>query len=96
MGMLLDMTAYLLTLLLHLAALLVALDWLFHRLPGAGLHPLRRALFRLLFPLRRWGDSLGLRRDNMDFTPVFLIALMLGVGRFGLPWLALLGFSLRG
>jgi hypothetical protein len=95
MGLLLSDFAYALTLLLHLAALLIALEWLSHQIPGAGLNPARKALFKATYPFLKLGSLLGLRRAAFDLTPGVLIVLLLLVSRLGLPWIAWLGFSLR-
>ncbi|MGH7739329.1 MAG: hypothetical protein ACREL1_04210 [bacterium] len=96
MGFFLNDLVYGLTLLLHLAVLLIALEWAFHFLPGVGLHPVRRFLFNAVFPFSKLGDRLGLRGQNYNWTPGVMIVLILLVSRLGLPWIAYFGFSIRG
>ncbi len=95
MGILLSDLVYLLTFLLHLTVLLIALEWVGRRIPGAGLNPLRRFLFNAVFPFLKWGSLLGLRRERFDLTPAVMMVLILFISRLGLPWIAYFGFSIR-
>jgi hypothetical protein len=96
MGIILCDFAYALTLLLHLAALLIGLAWISHQMPGAGFNPARKFLFKTTYPFSKLGTLLGLRRAAFDWTPGVMIVLLLLVSRLGLPWIAWIGFSLRG
>jgi len=95
-GLFLSALAYGLTFLLHLAALLIALEWALRALPAAGLNPLRRFLFKALFPLLKLGQALGMNREGFDLTPGFLMVTILLFSRWILPWMALAGYHLRG
>ena len=95
MGILLSDLTYLLTLFLHLTALLIALEWISHQIPGAGFNSTRKVLFKVTYPFLKLGALWGLRRAGFDWTPAVMIVFILMVSRLGLPWIALLGFSLR-
>jgi hypothetical protein len=95
MGIVLSDLTYLLTLLLHLTALLLALEWIGHQIPGARLNYARKVLFKATYPFLKWGALLGLRRAGFDLTPAVMIVFVLMVSRLGLPWIALIGFSSR-
>ena len=96
MGIILCDFTYALTLFLHLTALLIGLEWIGHQIPGAGFNPARKFLFKTTYPFLKLGAFLGLRRASFDWTPGVMIVLLLLVSRLGLPWIAWLGFSLRG
>ena len=87
---------YALTLVLHAIAFILILEWAVHWLPGAFWNPLRRALFRFSYPFLKAGEIFGVRWGNFDATPLVAAALLLLVTRWGLPWLVLLSYSLRG
>ncbi len=96
MGTILCDFAYALTILLHLMALLIGFEWVGHQIPGAGLNPARKFLFKTTYPFLKLGALLGLRRTAFDWTPGVMIVLLLLVSRLGLPWVVWFGFSLRG
>jgi hypothetical protein len=89
--------AYVLEVLFNLGAFLLFLEWLVHLLPGAGLNPVRRGLFRISFPLLQWSDRYcAVKWGTLNSRGILLAALLLMVGRYGVPWLILFSFSLRG
>ena len=89
--------AYLLAILCDLGAFLLVLEWLIHVLPGAGLNPIRRGLFRLSLPFLQWCDRCFIVKwGSFNSRGLILAALFLIVARYGVPWLVLLSFSLRG
>jgi hypothetical protein len=89
--------AYLLLLLCDLGAFLLILEWLVHLLPGAGLNPMRRVLFRISFPFLRWSDRYCVMKWGSFHSRGLLLAVFLvAIGRYGIPWLVLFSFSLRG
>ena|SRR5579859_3956429 len=89
--------AYLLMALFYLLAFVLLVEWFFHLLPGWWLNPVRRFLFRLSFPLLKWGEAcFPLRIGSVDFTPLLMALTLLMISRYGIPWLILWSFSLRG
>jgi hypothetical protein len=89
--------AYVLAVLFNLGAFLLLLEWLVHLLPGAGLNPIRRGLFRISLPLLQWSDGcFAIKWGAFNSRGIFLAALILMVSRYGIPWLILFSFSLRG
>ena len=96
-GQALSLLAYLLTVLLDLAAVLLILEWLVHLLPGAGLNFARRGLFLATYPLIKWSDGFfSIRRGSFNSRGFFTAVLFLLLSRYGIPWLVLWGYSLRG
>lgn len=97
MGFLIADAAYFFSALLDGLALLLAFDWLLKIMPGAGLNSARRFLFRACFPVLKWGGRLFFRGALSPETGGLWLAVLLAVvSRFGVPWLILLGYSLRG
>lgn len=95
-GQALSLLAYLLTILLDLAALLLILEWLVHLLPGAGLNFARRGLFLATYPLLKWSDGFFSVRWGFFNSRGFFTAVLLSLlSRYGIPWLVLLSYSLR-
>jgi hypothetical protein len=89
--------AYLLAILCDLLAILLALEWLVHLLPGPGLNFARRVLFRASLPWLKWCDRFfSLKVGSFNSRGLFMALLFLAIGRYGLPWLILFSYSLRG
>ena len=89
--------AYLVALFCNLGALFLALEWLAHALPGAWLNPLRRNLFGITFPILKFSDRfLSFRLDSFDSRGLLAALLLLAIGHYGVPWLVMYGFSVRG
>ncbi|HUO58607.1 MAG TPA: hypothetical protein VMV05_10575 [bacterium] len=89
--------SYLAMMACDIAAFLLLLEWLVHLLPGAGLNPLRRSLFLMLYPLLKFSDRFLSFKWPGGGTRGLLAALILVlISRYGLPWLVLFSFSLRG
>ena len=89
--------AYFLSFLCDLGALLLIVEWLVHALPGAWLNPVRKGFFELSFPLLQWSDRfLSFRLDSFNARGLLTALLLLAVGFCGIPWLVVLGYSLRG
>jgi hypothetical protein len=96
-GTLIANAAALLGLLFQLTALVLFLDWAVHHLPGAAWNPLRRTLFRAVQPFLSWsGRSFSVQWGAFDSRGLFTAILLLAAARWGIPWLILLGHSLRG
>ena len=97
MGFFITDMAYLLALLLNLAAFLLFAEWLVHSLPGAGLNGIRKLLFEASFPLLRWSD-LFLSVTGRAFHSRGLLTglLLLMIEHYAVPWLVILSYSLRG
>ena len=89
--------AYGLSLLCNLGAFLLIVEWLVHTLPGAWLNPLRRGLFGICFPLLKWSDRLlSFRLDSFNVRGLLTALFLLTLSFCGIPWLVVLGYSLRG
>lgn len=89
--------AYLLAVLCNLGTFLLVLEWLVHLIPGAGLNPIRRGLFRVSFPFLQWSDRyFAVKWGSFNSRGLILAVLFLIVGRYGVPWLVLFSFSSRG
>ena len=89
--------AYLLAVLLDLAAFLLFAEWLVHSLPGSGLNGIRRVLFRATLPLLKWSDSLFTTQwGGLSFRGLGIAVLLLLLEHCAVPWLVLLSYSLRG
>ncbi len=89
--------ALLLTLFCNVYALVLMMDWLFHSLPGSFLNPVRKLFFYLTLPLlkpcRSW---FSFQWNGFDSRGLGLAFILWMLGRFGIPWLCLWGFALRG
>jgi len=89
--------AYLLVIGCYLLAFLLVLEWLFHELPGSGLNFARRALFRISLPWLKWCEQFfSLKVGSFNSRGLFMALLFLVISRYGLPWLILFSYSLRG
>src|SRR5690242_11651391 len=89
--------AYLLLVLFYLMAFVLLVEWLFHLLPGAWLNSVRRLLFRISFPMLKMGEAcFPLRIGAVDLTALLMALTLLAICRYGIPWLILWGFSIRG
>ena len=87
----------LLVLFCNLAAYLLICEWLLHVLPGAGLNFARRALFKASFPLLKLSDGfLTLKWRSFNSRGLLMAVLLLLISRYGVPWLVLFSYSLRG
>jgi len=97
MGQVLSLAAYLLSAFLDLAALLLILEWLLHLVPGAGLNFARRGLFLATYPFLKWSDGFfSLKWGSFNSRGFFMAVLLLLLSRYGIPWLVLLSYSMRG
>ena len=89
--------AYLLALLCDFGAFLLVLEWLVHLLPGAGLNPVRRALFQLSYPLLKWNERFLVPRwGSFNSRGLLTAFLLLVISRYGVPLIVLYSYSLRG
>jgi uncharacterized protein YggT (Ycf19 family) len=89
--------AYLGIVLCDLGALLLALEWLTHFLPGETLNPLRRVLFRITFPFLKFGDQFfPTKWGKFNSRGLIMAVFLIVISRYGMPWLVLLSFSMRG
>lgn len=96
MGQVLALLADFLLVLLDLSALLLVLEWFVHFLPGTALHPVRRILFNTTFPILKLNQYfLSLKWGRFDTRGLLLALFFWFLGRFGVPWLVLLSYSLR-
>lgn len=97
MGYWLADSAYLTAFLLNLAAFVLAVEWLLHALPGPGLNGFRRLFFMASYPLLKWTDGfLSFRWGSFNSRGLLTAILFLAVSRYGIPWLVLMAYSLRG
>ncbi len=89
--------AYLLAIVCNLEAFILVLEWLVHLFPGAGLNPIRRTLFRISFPFLQWSDRyFEIKVDFFNSRGLLLAVLFLIISLYGVPWLVLFSFSMRG
>jgi uncharacterized protein YggT (Ycf19 family) len=95
MGICLAYFTYALTLVIHVIALALMLEWIFRWLPGVVFNPVRRILFQVSFPFLKVGEIFGLRWGKFDAGPLLMVVLLLLLSRLWLPWLVLLSYSLR-
>ncbi len=97
MGYFLADSAYLTTLLLNLAAFVLLVEWLLHAVRGPALNGFRRLFFLVSYPLLKWSDGfLSIRWGSFNSRGLLTAILFLAVSRYGIPWLVLLAYSLRG
>ncbi len=88
--------AYFLAILCNLGTFLLMLEWLVHLLPGAGLNPIRRGLFRASFPFLQWCDRyFAVKWGSFNSRGLLLAFLFFVLGRYGVPCLILFSFSFR-
>jgi hypothetical protein len=89
--------AYLLLPICQVLAFLLCLEWVLHAVPGAGLNPVRRGLFLSLFPLLSLSERFFSIEIGKFRSRGLLLALSLSIiGRYGVPWLVLASYGLRG
>lgn len=89
--------AYLLSLLCDLGAFLLIVEWIVHVLPGAWLNPVRRGLFEISFPVLKWSDRfLSFQLDSFNSRGLLTALLLLIISCYGVPWLVVFSYSLRG
>jgi hypothetical protein len=89
--------AYLLILFLDAIALLLILEWLSHLAPGAALNSIRRVLFQLCLPFLKWSNRFfSVQSPFFNSRGLLTALLLIAIGRYGVPWLILLSYSLRG
>jgi hypothetical protein len=89
--------AYLTAVLCNLAALLLLLEWLAHFLPGVGLNPIRRMLFLVTFPMIRFSDRFfPIKWGGFNSRGLLMALFLIMISRYGVPWLVLLSYSIRG
>jgi hypothetical protein len=89
--------SYILAVALNLAALLLVLEWLVHFLPGAWLNFARKGFFNATFPLLKWNESfLSFEWGSFHSRGLLMAVLFVALSRYGVPWLVLLSYSLRG
>lgn len=97
MGYLIADLAYFIALLCHLGAFLLVFEWLTHALPGAWLNSLRRGLFEILFPILKFSYRfLSFRLESFDSRGLLAAFLLLAIGHYGVPWMVMIGFTMRG
>jgi hypothetical protein len=92
-----SLPAILLVVFCYSYSLVLMFDWLLHALPGRSLNPLRRFLFFLAYPTlkscRGWLSFQWLGFDSRGLVLAFALWM---IGRYGVPWLFLLGMTLKG
>jgi uncharacterized protein YggT (Ycf19 family) len=97
LGTLLRSFGYLLTLGGYLLMALLILEWLIHYLPGVGLNPVRRTLFRVTFPMLQLSDRyFPLALGSLNFRGLLLALVLWGLVKGFVPWVIWAGFSLPG
>jgi hypothetical protein len=90
-------SVYLLTALIDLVAFVLVLECLAFNLSGSQWNGVRKVLFNLTYPLLLWSENfLSLRLGRFNTRGLVTALLLLVVSYLGLPWLAFLGYSLRG
>ena len=78
-------------------AFVLILEWLFYLMPGGQLNGIRKELFNITFPLLSWSERFfSVRWGGFNSRGLLTAALFWLVSYFGLPWLALYSYSLRG
>jgi len=88
---------YLLVVLLDLIGLILVLECFFYFVPIASLNWARKVFFYLTFPVLSWSDRFFSVRMGLFNSRGLLTALLLwSISYFGMPWLILLSYSLRG
>ena len=96
-GILIRSFGYFLTLGCYAVIFLLVLEWLVHNLPGAGLNPLRRALFHAAFPVLRSGDRyFPLALGNWSARGLLAAVVLWIVAKGLIPWVVWAGFALKG
>ncbi len=89
--------SFLMVFLCYGYALVMMLEWFSHALPGSFLNSIRRFSFYLCLPLfkvsRGWFSFQWHGFDSRGLGLAFALWI---VGRFGVPWLVIWGFSLKG
>ncbi len=89
--------AFFLVLLCYGYSLILMMEWLIHALPGSFLNPIRRFFFYLGFPLLKIGRGwFSLQWHGFDSRGLGLAFALWMIGRFGVPWLVIWGFTLKG
>jgi len=88
--------AYLAAVLCNLGALLLALEWLVHFMPGAALNPVRRMLFLFTFPMLKFSDRFfPVKWGTFNSRGLLMAVFLIVISRYGVPWLVLLSYSMR-
>jgi hypothetical protein len=78
-------------------ALILMMEWLVHALPGSSLNPFRRFFFYLGYPFLKIGRGwFSFQWNGFDSRGLGLSLALWMMGRFGVPWLVLWGFTLKG
>ncbi|HVZ81893.1 MAG TPA: hypothetical protein VHE12_13985 [bacterium] len=97
LGALIRSVAYALELGLYGLIVLLVLEWLVHHLPGPGLNPVRRALFKASYPLLWLGDHyVPLSLGTLDLRGLLVALGLWAVAKGFLPWLIWAGFVWNG
>ena len=90
-------SAYMLSFFLYGGSLLLLLDWGLGLVPGAAWNPARRLLFRICFPVLKWNSRLFQNSpSSLGLHSLWAAFVLAALGRYGVPWLVLLSYSLRG
>jgi uncharacterized protein YggT (Ycf19 family) len=97
MGFLVTWVAYGIGAWLFVVALLFLAHGLLQLVPGTFGNSARRYLFNTCYPWIRTAERiLPVRFGNVDLTAFLAAAILLALCRFGIPWLVLFGFALKG
>ena len=89
--------AYGIDLACDVVAFFLALEWLVHLLPGAGLNPVRRALFLTVFPFLKFSDRFfTIKNGSFNARGLLTAFLLILIARYGASLLVLFSYSMRG
>lgn len=96
-GVLLRSFGYLLSFGTYVIVFLLALEWLVHTLPGAGLNPLRKMLFQVAYPILRTSDRhFPLSFGNWNARGLLAAVVLWVLAKGSIPWVVWAGFALKG
>jgi len=97
MGTVITNMVYVLTALIDLTAFVLVLECLSFNLSGPQWNGVRKALFNLTYPLLLWSENFfSLRLGRFNTRGLLTALMLLLVSYLGLPWVAILGYSLHG
>jgi hypothetical protein len=89
--------ANLLAILLDVAGVLLIAEWVLHWAPSAMLNSLRRAFFRVCFPLLNFSERFfSFRLGRFQTRGLLTAILFFIISHFGVPWLVYFSYTLRG
>lgn len=97
MGLIVTWVAYGIGAGLFVMALLFLAYGFLQLMPGTFGNSARRYLFNTCYPWIRFAERIiPVRFGSVDLTAFLAAAVLLALCRFGVPWLVLFGYSLKG